>query len=112
VRRGAPLLFFLAPVIQIIHEKNLLLIATRETRNPEKQIPRYQTISRGMKMQNIRSENRLTICTPASPLVPILFALLFSLNFSLICPAAVIKVPENHSTIQSAIDAATNGDVL
>ncbi len=63
-------------------------------------------------MQKLRSETRLVICKPASLQIPILLACILFLNFSLVCPAAIIRVPENNSTIQSAIDAAFDGDEI
>ncbi len=63
-------------------------------------------------MRNFRSQSRLVICKPVSLQIPILLALICFLKFSLVCPAAVIKVPENYSTIQSAIDAAFDGDEI
>ncbi len=63
-------------------------------------------------MQKLRSQTRLAICKPASLQIPILLALICFLNFSLVCAAAIIEVPENYSTIQSAIDAATNDDEI
>ncbi len=63
-------------------------------------------------MQKLRSQSRLAICKPASSPIPILLALICFFNFSLICAAAIIKVPQDYSTIQSAIDAASDGDEI
>jgi len=63
-------------------------------------------------MQKLRSQSRLVICKPASLPIPILLAFVLFLNFSLVCPAAVITVPQDYSTIQSAIDAASDGDEI
>ncbi len=63
-------------------------------------------------MQKLRSQSRLVICKPASLQIPILLASICFLNFSLVCTAAIIKVPENYSIIQSAINAAFDGDEI
>ncbi|MBA7476468.1 hypothetical protein ES707_11854 [subsurface metagenome] len=63
-------------------------------------------------MQRFRSQSRLAICKPASLQIPILLVLICFLNVSLVCSAAVITVPQDYSTIQSAIDAAFDGDEI
>jgi len=63
-------------------------------------------------MQKLRSQSRLVICKPASLPILILLALICFLNVSLVCDAAIIEVPENYSSIQSAINAASDGDEI
>ncbi len=63
-------------------------------------------------MQKLRSQSRLVICKPALLQIPILLALICFLGFSLVSPAAVIKVPQDYSTIQAAMDASADGDEI